>query len=101
MNELTNSLGGCVKYVESNSGHHILVQAHKPGCNSFVGMYQTQSGYQELNLEAPGCLYSKGTVKHEFIHATGFMHTQMRNDRDNYVTIYWDRIDSNCTILMK
>nr|CCW36843.1 Ast5 protein [Schmidtea mediterranea] len=95
MNELTNDLKGCVKYVESTSGYHIKVQSHQPGCWSFVGMLNKQGGSQELNLENPGCLYSKGTIKHEFIHATGFMHTQMRADRDKFVNIFWERIDSD------
>jgi hypothetical protein len=29
---------------------------------------------------------------HEFLHSLGFVHTQTRPDRDDYVTILWDNI---------
>ena len=41
-----------------------------------------------------------GTVQHEFLHALGFWHEQSRSDRDDYVSIIWDRIISGTFILL-
>ncbi len=58
------------------------------GCWSQVGM---QGGRQELGL-AGGC--GTGSTIHEFGHAFGLWHEQSREDRDSYVTIHWENIES-------
>ena len=53
--------------------------------------------YQNLNLSVFfiiagfGCWF-EDTVVHEFIHAFGFHHEQVRPDRDNYVEIIYENI---------
>lgn len=37
-----------------------------------------------------------GTFLHEFMHVLGFLHTQQRTDRDRYVNVIADRLDSKC-----
>lgn len=49
-------------------------------------------GKQRLSIGA-GC-DRIATIEHEFLHALGFWHEQSRADRDDYVTIMWDRIDA-------
>lgn len=60
------------------------------GCFAYVG-YLRAAG-QQLNL-GPGCMY-KGTAIHEFLHALGFFHEQSTYNRDDYVTIHWENIQS-------
>jgi hypothetical protein len=58
------------------------------GCWSHVGM---RGGRQDLGLAA-GC--GVGATVHEFGHAWGLWHEQSREDRDTYVTIHWQNIES-------
>ncbi|NXU90989.1 MEP1B protein, partial [Xiphorhynchus elegans] len=60
------------------------------GCWSSVG--NIQNGLQQLSIGS-NC-DRIGTIQHEFLHALGFWHEQSRSDRDDYVTIVWDRIQS-------
>uniref|UniRef100_K7FCP1 Meprin A subunit n=1 Tax=Pelodiscus sinensis TaxID=13735 RepID=K7FCP1_PELSI len=60
------------------------------GCWSSVG--NRQQGKQQLSIGA-NC-DRIGTIQHEFLHALGFWHEQSRSDRDDYVSIMWDRIQS-------
>ncbi|XP_037662300.1 meprin A subunit beta isoform X2 [Choloepus didactylus] len=58
------------------------------GCWSSVG--NRHVGRQELSI-GTNC-DRIATVQHEFLHALGFWHEQSRSDRDDYVSIIWDRI---------
>lgn len=59
-------------------------------CWSSVG--NRQEGLQQLSIGA-NC-DKIGTIQHEFMHALGFWHEQSRSDRDDYVSIMWDRIQA-------
>ncbi|KAJ1191522.1 hypothetical protein NDU88_000838 [Pleurodeles waltl] len=60
------------------------------GCYSSIG--NRRQGKQQLSI-GTNC-DRIATIQHEFLHALGFWHEQSRSDRDDYVTIMWDRIQS-------
>jgi hypothetical protein len=71
----------------------IFVQSNPAeGCYSFVGMVHWKPS-QRLQLQEPGCL-AIGTAVHELGHALGMAHEQSRPDRDSFVKIHWNNIQS-------
>lgn len=60
------------------------------GCFSEIGR---QGEPQELSLNRVTCL-SKGVILHELMHSIGFIHEHSRTDRDSYVKILWDNIET-------
>ncbi|MCO7227183.1 M12 family metallopeptidase [Pleionea sp. CnH1-48] len=77
-----------VRFVRRTSQRDYLTIQGGGGCSSYVGR---QGGSQAVTL-ADGC--GRGAAVHELGHAVGFFHEQTRTDRDSYVTIYWNNIQS-------
>lgn len=71
--------------------NYVAITNNKTGCWSSVGK---TGGRQELNLQSPGCLSKIGTPIHELMHAVGFTHEQNRWERDDFVDILWNNIQS-------
>ncbi|EPB80221.1 astacin [Ancylostoma ceylanicum] len=72
----------CLQFVQSSVATNRIRVFSGSGCYSSVGML---GGEQQLSL-GDGCTLI-GIVAHEFMHALGVWHMQMRDDRDNFVTI--------------
>ena len=82
----------CLKFVEIKeknvellSKEYIHFESSEPGCFSNVGKLIKQP--TRVNLEiGPNCL-NPVAVKHEVMHALGFIHEHQRPDRDSFVKI--------------
>ncbi|XP_067672557.1 meprin A subunit beta-like [Haliotis asinina] len=79
----------CITYVPRTSQHDYIEVATGTGCHSHIG----RKGGMQIVTISNGC-YRKGTIMHELIHALGFWHEQSEPNRDQYVTIVWDNIES-------
>jgi len=89
--------GGCLRIQEvpkTYKGPYVTIQTKQnQGCNSWLGLTdKAREHTHDLNLDYDGCL-SAGTIKHEFLHALGFIHTHQRPDRHNYLTVQTQHID--------
>lgn len=83
----------CVTFTKTRSDHHILVKADEDGCWATLGYTGRRRGQQKLNL-GNGCKI-KGIAIHELFHSLGMRHEHVRPDRDHYVTVHWNNIQSD------
>merc|ERR1711970_1069909 len=88
----------CIKFVPAGSaearstGHsHYVTIFSGRGCYSSVG-YNHRS--HQVSLAARGCVIP-GIVAHELGHTIGLHHEQCRPDRDSYLTIMLQNVQSN------
>ncbi|KAK7086372.1 hypothetical protein SK128_012174 [Halocaridina rubra] len=92
MDEYETLTSNCITFVErtSESDYIYFTQDDNQGCYSYVGRI---GGRQTINYPQ-WCLDTHGSTLHEMLHALGFYHEQSRFDRDDYVTIMWQNIQS-------
>lgn len=92
LDEYSTLTDGCIQFKQRNGEEdYVFFTSNDSGCHSYVGR---MGGPQNINYESPGCLTRYGTVQHEMLHALGFYHEQSETDRDDYVTINWENIQS-------
>jgi len=84
-------LGNCIKFRPFQNGDTSSINVvYENGCWSMIGR---TGGVQKLSLGA-GC-GGANIIHHEFMHAIGFHHEQVRPDRNNHVIINWGNIQSS------
>lgn len=79
----------CIRFVERTNQIDFVDITNTLGCWSFVGRV---GGRQEMSMSAESGCFREGVAVHEMLHVLGFMHTQSRVDRDDYIEILWDNI---------
>ena len=72
----------------------IHIDFREPGCSAKKGFFGPDWGLHEVNLDPRSCM-TKGVVVHELLHILGFIHEQNRPDRDEYMTIRWEKMKVN------
>ncbi|OWA50649.1 putative Astacin-like metalloendopeptidase [Hypsibius exemplaris] len=83
----------CVRFIpRKNERDYIVINAGNRLCASFVG--NQHQGKQDVFLSIGACTDELGKIQHELMHAIGFYHEQSRIDRDDYVEINWDNVQS-------
>jgi len=92
MDEYESLTSNCITFKERTNEYDYVHFTHdnNQGCYSYVGKI---GGSQTINYP-DWCLGSHGSTMHEMYHALGFYHEQSRFDRDDYVTIMFDNIQS-------
>ncbi|XP_059472510.1 uncharacterized protein LOC132194928 [Neocloeon triangulifer] len=83
----------CIRFKPYNGTQrdHLIIKSDNTGCWATVGRI---GGAQYVNLQIPGCVTMVGTAIHELMHTVGFFHEHSRTDRDTYVNILWQNIQS-------
>jgi hypothetical protein len=62
------------------------------GCSAHVG--HVTSIQPTMTLQQNGCFYSR-TIQHELMHVIGFFHEQSRPDRDDFLQINLENVESS------
>lgn len=85
------STTGIIDFVpRTTESDYVVVQSTSSGCG--VDAVGRKGGVQYMYLET-GC--TTGNVIHEFVHVLGAFHEQSRCDRDSYVEILWQNMQTN------
>ncbi|UJR18588.1 hypothetical protein I4U23_005495 [Adineta vaga] len=90
MAELTEMTDNCIRFVPYTDQPAWVRIVDGGGCSSYHGQHQ-ENGYQELSMNRKSCI-GKDIIKHEFLHALGFIHEQSRPDRDAYIKILYENL---------
>jgi hypothetical protein len=104
LREIEQRTDNCLSFIErTNEPNYVVITNSRRGCNSGVG--NLMQGGQMLNLAVNDCpddnsncgstCLVNGIIIHELLHAAGFEHEQNRPDRDEFVKINFENIDTS------
>ncbi|XP_063052790.1 hatching enzyme 1.2-like [Engraulis encrasicolus] len=80
----------CIRFIRWNNHRDYVYIKSDSGCYSYVGR---RGNGQNISLDRQGCIYHN-TVQHELLHALGFNHEQCRSDRDQYIRVLLQNVQS-------
>ncbi|CAF2237119.1 unnamed protein product [Rotaria magnacalcarata] len=93
MRTIEQQTDNCIRCVE-RTNHLTWIRIYAgTGCWSYMGR-QKASDSQDVSFENSDCLY-QNIVIDELLHAVRFAHEQARPDRDTYVKINYENIQSS------
>lgn len=85
----------CTRFVPKTDAHVEHVKFTKSsGCGASVGYRKNRKEAMEV-MYSEYCLKIRGAIQHEMFHVLGLFHEQSRPDRDDYVEILWENIESS------
>ena len=89
----------CVKFKPATvvDKDWIHIDLKKQACFALMGFWGPDFGLHTVNLGTSTTMtcMTKGTVVHELLHVLGFVHEQTRPDRDEYMTMRWEKMNVN------
>lgn len=85
----------CIKFVPRGSEKPYFKFVNKHGCYSYVGRQDPGffSNSQDISIKRGACMY-KGVIMHELVHLLGLHHEHTRWDRDLYIRVNLNNVDS-------
>ncbi|XP_073240398.1 uncharacterized protein [Porites lutea] len=84
----------CLQFREKTYDDEDYIEfVYEVGCSSYVGRI---GGRQTISVgNADGSIICRhGNIVHEIAHSVGFFHEHSRPDRDDYVNVHWDNVES-------
>lgn len=83
----------CIEFrpYQNSDNRWIHITGKEKGCYSYVGV---KDGLGQVLNVSKYCVSKVGTIIHELLHALGFVHQHAAINRDSYIKILWENIDS-------
>lgn len=101
ISRFNSEMNGCFQIVPRISAIQkdwFVKISYGPGCSSRLGRSPYYKGIGQPLKLAPGCFRdgspTENSILHEFIHAIGFFHEQARTDRNDYVRVFLENVES-------
>lgn len=87
----------CIRFIPRANERPYLNFVNKHGCYSYVGRQSYgifSSSAQDISIKRGACM-KRGIIMHELLHALGLHHEHTREDRDKFIKINLDNMESS------